>query len=93
MTTQVLKLTAVIEPTGSPGIYMGYIREIKGIMTHGNSADEVLADLEEITGYMLEYKREEALALLAKQTHKPAPKLKRMATLPYEIAQAEAVHA
>ncbi|WP_201985343.1 type II toxin-antitoxin system HicB family antitoxin [Hymenobacter rubidus] len=93
MSDQVLKLTAVIEATESPGIFMGYIKEIKGIMTHGNSVKEVMEDLEEITGYMLEYKRDEALALLMAQTHQPAPSLKRMANLPYEIIEAEHAHA
>ncbi|ALW84169.1 hypothetical protein AUC43_03075 [Hymenobacter sedentarius] len=88
MSAQVLKLTGVVEPTDMPNVFIGYIKEISGIITQGGSREEVYADLEEITGYMLEYKREEALALLAEQTHKPAPSVKRMAEVPYEIAHA-----
>ena len=93
MSDQILRLTAIIDPTDVPGVFQGYIKELSGIATHGTSVQQVLKDLENITGNMLEYKREEALALLASQTHKPAPVVKRMASLPYEIAQAESIHA
>lgn len=69
MSAQVLKLTGIIKPGDSPGVFIGCIKEISGIIAQGNSVDEVYADLIEGTRGMLEYKRKEALELLSEQTH------------------------
>lgn len=87
MSEQILQLTAVIGPGEQPGTFVGRIKELTGIATYGNSEREVFEELEKATGYMLEYKRDEALALLAKQTQQPAPSIKRMASLPYNIEE------
>jgi len=89
MSTQVLKLTAVIGPGEQPGTFVGYIKELSGIATYGMSEQEVFEELETATGHMLDYKRDEALALLAQQTQQPAPLIKRMASLPFNIKTAE----
>jgi predicted RNase H-like HicB family nuclease len=67
MSTPTLKLTGIIKPGDSPGVFIGCIKEISGIIAQGNSVDAVYADLIEGTRGMLEYKREEALALLKEQ--------------------------
>ncbi|RZJ93193.1 MAG: hypothetical protein EOO60_05425 [Hymenobacter sp.] len=71
MSTQVLQLTGIIKQGDSPGVFVGAIKEISGIVSQGDSVDEVYENLLEITRTMLEYKRPQALALLAAQTHSP----------------------
>ena len=69
MQPQVLKLTGIIKPGDSPGVFVGAIKEISGIIAQGHSVDEVYANLIEGTRGMLEFKRREALDLLAEQLH------------------------
>jgi predicted RNase H-like HicB family nuclease len=69
MSAQVLQLTGIIRKGDSPGVFVGCIKEISGIIAQGNSVDDVYDDLLEGTRGMLEYKRKEALALLKEQTH------------------------
>lgn len=70
MQQQVLHLTGLIQPLGTHG-YMGRIKEIGGIISHGKTADEAYDNLIITTRNMLEYKREEALTLLARQLSQP----------------------
>ncbi|SNR92689.1 type II toxin-antitoxin system HicB family antitoxin [Hymenobacter mucosus] len=73
MSTQVLKLTGLIQPGASPGVYVGRIQEIGGIFAQGNTEEEAYQNLLETTAHMIEvYKRPQALALLTSQTHNPA---------------------
>ena len=88
MAAQVLKLTGVINCGDSPGVYVGHIKEISGIVAQGNTHDEVYEDLVKITGSMLEYKRDEALALLKEQTNQTDVVIKSTTRLVYEIAEA-----
>ena len=67
MQAQVLKLTGIIKRGDSPGVFVGAIKEISGIIAQGHSVDEVYANLIEGTRGMLEFKRAEALELLAEQ--------------------------
>lgn len=88
MSDQVLKLTACVLKTEKPDVFVGYIKEISGIIAQAESEEQVHADLEYLTGRMLEHKRDEALQLLARQTQRPAPILKRKAVPAYEIVYA-----
>ncbi|SMB92165.1 protein of unknown function UPF0150 [Hymenobacter roseosalivarius DSM 11622] len=70
MESDVLKLTGIIEPGDLPNTYMGRIKEIIGIVSQGKTSQEAYVNLVATTASMLEYKRDQALALLEKQNNK-----------------------
>ena len=84
MSAQTLKLTGIIRSGDSPGIFVGCIKEISGIIAQGNSVDAVYEDLIVSTRVMLEYKREEALLLLAEQSHSEK-KIETNASLDFKL--------
>lgn len=68
MSNQVLRLTCTIKESNVAGIFIGKINEIGGIFAQAGSAQEVYTDLVNHTYMMLPRKREQAIALLQKQT-------------------------
>lgn len=69
MSEPTLKLTGVIFRGDTPGVYIGCIKEISGIVVQGESEDAVYRELVEGTRHMLEYKHGEALNLLRQQVN------------------------
>ena len=67
MSEPVLKLTGLIYKGDSPGIFVGCIKEMRGVVVQGNSEDAVYRDLVEGAKFLMEFKHEEALHLLRQQ--------------------------
>jgi len=88
MDTPTLKLTAIILPTDKPDVFVGYIKELSGIVAQADSENKAFEELEVITARMLEYRRDEALALLEKQTKQPNRAIRRTESVPYELIYA-----
>lgn len=84
MTTNVLKLTGIIHPGYTKGVFVGKIKEIEGIFSQGNTPEEAFNNLVETTEFMLLHKRAEAERLLKEQN---AP----VRSLPTEIGLSEPV--
>ncbi|SMB92980.1 hypothetical protein SAMN00120144_3335 [Hymenobacter roseosalivarius DSM 11622] len=67
MSEPVLKLTGLIYKGDSPGVFVGCIKEMRGVVVQGNSEDAVYRDLVEGAKFLVEFKHEEALQLLREQ--------------------------
>lgn len=67
MIEPVLKLTGLIYKGDSPGVFVGCIKEMHGVVVQGNSEDAVYRDLVEGAKFLVEFKHEEALRLLREQ--------------------------
>lgn len=89
MSDQILRLTAIIKRGSNSDIYLGRIEEISGIISQGQSEGEAYENLLKATRSMLEYKRPEALSLLAQQNQLAEPVVKN-ARLEFEIEMAYA---
>jgi predicted RNase H-like HicB family nuclease len=64
---QVLKLTGVITPAVTSNLYVGWIKELKGIVVQGENEDDTFDKLKSATKVMLEYRDNEARELLSEQ--------------------------
>lgn len=89
MDAPILRLTSTIKPGETAGVFIGRVNEITGIIAQGSSREEVHDDLVKIAGSILEYKQEEAIALLRKQTEEPIAVAPRKFRLKYEILELE----
>lgn len=67
MTEPTLKLTGLIYKGDTPGVFIGCIKEMRGVVVQGNSEDSVYRDLVEGAKFLMEFKHEEALQLLREQ--------------------------
>jgi len=67
MSEPVLKLTGLIFKGDSPGVFVGCIKEMRGVVVQGNSEDAVYRDLVEGARFLVEFKHGEALELLRQQ--------------------------
>jgi len=67
MTEPILKLTGLIFKGDTPGVLVGCIKEMRGVVVQGNSEDAVYRDLVEGAKFLVEFKHEEALNLLRAQ--------------------------
>lgn len=67
MTEPTLKLTGLIYKGDTPGVFIGCIKEMRGVVVQGNSEDAVYRDLVEGAKFLVEFKHEEALSLLREQ--------------------------
>jgi predicted RNase H-like HicB family nuclease len=67
MTEPTLKLTGLIYKGDTPGVFIGCIKEMLGVVVQGNSEDAVYRDLVEGAKFLMEFKHEEALNLLRQQ--------------------------
>ncbi len=67
MTEPVLKLTGLIYKGDSPGVFVGCIKEMRGVVVQGNSEDAVYRDLMEGAKFLVEFKHGEAMQLLREQ--------------------------
>jgi len=67
MSEPVLQLTGLIYKGDSPGVFVGCIKEMRGVVIQGKSEDAVYRDLMEGAKFLMEFKHGEALELLCQQ--------------------------
>ncbi|AMM51217.1 hypothetical protein TH61_08560 [Rufibacter sp. DG15C] len=67
MQGNILRLTGVIQPGLTKGVYVGHIKEISGIISQGSTEQEAFDKLFSIVPIMLEEKKEEARKLFHQQ--------------------------
>lgn len=67
MSEPILQLTGLIYKGDSPGVFVGCIKEMRGVVVQGASEDAVYRDLVEGAKFLVEFKHEEALQLLRQQ--------------------------